>query len=114
MQGGAEEVREVAGAPARATGPLVACPRRELVSSRQLLSPMGLRRVGADPFPRGSGWKTESWGAAVGVCYCPLLSPDPRTFLLLRILLAHFAEEHPGLVSFRDRPGSGWLVEMPV
>lgn len=67
----------------------------------------GKQRAGGPP-GRICSWQ------AVEVCYCPLLSPDPRTFLLLRILLAHFAGEHPGLVSFRDRPGSGWLVEMPV
>lgn len=48
------------------------------------------------------------------VCYYQFFSPDPRTFLLLDILLVDFSGEHPGLLSFWDRLGSGWLVEMPV
>lgn len=43
------------------------------------------------------------------VCY-PFFSPDPRTFLLLDILLANLAEEHPGLLSLWDRPGVGARV----
>lgn len=63
MQCGAKEVWEAAGAPARAAEPSVACLRRKLVSSRQLLSPVGVQQVDADPFPRGTDWKTVSWGA---------------------------------------------------
>lgn len=39
-----------------------------------------------------------SWQMVL-VRYYRFLSSDPRTFLLLDILLAHFAEEHLGLLS---------------
>lgn len=40
-------------------------PEKKLVSSRQLLSPMGLKLTGANPSPVGRmGWKAVSWGSS--------------------------------------------------
>lgn len=46
--------------------------------------------------------------------FLSVFCPDPRAFLLLDIVLAKFTGEHAGLRSSGDRPGSGWLLEMPV
>lgn len=93
--------------------------RRKLVSSRWRLSPAGLRLAGAKPLPCDRETAREVWQQGGVLQLADDISVLRSVFLDRRTFFCwtsceKLAEEHPGPLSFGDRPGSAWLVEMPM
>lgn len=92
-------------------------PEEEASLQQAVLSPVGLRLARATlcPVEPAAGVAgADLLLAGDSAVFLSVFCPDPRTFLLLDIVLAKFTGEHAGPRSSGDRPGSGWPLEMPV